>query len=148
MKISKITFEEILPKWKLLWPGKKNILPVNASVYLGGVDESILASNPSYFGCYDKEKLVGVISGYKSSVYQYRLRGVRVDEEHRGKGISTLLMEELEKQALSENCNMLWTMARKNSLFAYKNFGFVQVSEFFTEGVEFGPNCYMRKRLE
>jgi hypothetical protein len=57
-------------------------------------------------------------------------------------------MEELEKQALSENCNMLWTMARKNSLFAYKNFGFVQVSEFFTEGVEFGPNCYMRKRLE
>jgi len=41
----------------------------------------------------------------------------------------------------------LWTIPRQSSWPAYKNVGFIQTSDWFSEGVEFGPNCYASMTL-
>jgi GNAT superfamily N-acetyltransferase len=146
--INRITFEEVLPKWKQLWPGKEKIKPINCNTFLGGTDFDIPKRfKATYFGCYHNKELIGVTSGYRNTLNIYRVRGTWVDEIYRGKGISTLLLKENEKQAKLEKCTIMWTMGRKSAEYAYKNFGFIRVGEYFSEGVEFGPNCYLYKQI-
>ena len=57
-------------------------------------------------------------------------------------------VEEIKmKQAKKEKCDAVWSMPRKSALPAYEKFGFVKQGDFFDEGVEFGPNCWVLKRL-
>ena len=45
------------------------------------------------------------------------------------------------------NAKMIWSMSRKSALPAYLSVGYEQTTDFFNEGVEFGPNCYVRMEL-
>ena len=43
--------------------------------------------------------------------------------------------------AKKENCAVIWTMPRKDALFAYESVGFQKIGKWIDDGVEFGPNC-------
>jgi len=148
MTIRKITFEEILPKWQLLWPGKEKILPVNCHRFLGGTSEDYVFAKVTYLGYYIDDELVGVCSGYKNNDILYRARGFWIDENYRGKHIFRKLIQTLSSIALLEGCQVMWTMGRKSSWEKYKACGFAKIGDWFSEGVEFGPNAYMYKELK
>ena len=42
---------------------------------------------------------------------------------------------------------MIWSIPRKSALPAYAKFGFETVGDYFDEGMEFGPNIYVIKRI-
>ena len=68
--------------------------------------------------------------------------------EHRGKGISKLLLNKAIRYANKEwNAKMIWSKWRESALAAYLSVGYEQTTDFFNEGVEFGPNCYVRMEL-
>ena len=63
------------------------------------------------------------------------------------KGISKILFLMTESQAIREECNLIWSIPRKSALGAYTRFGFETVGDFFDEGMEFGPNIYVKKDI-
>ena len=62
--------------------------------------------------------------------FGYRIRGMAVDEEFRGRGYGRLLMEGT-KQIATELDTGLWCNARINAIPAYVSCGFAQVGEEF-----------------
>lgn len=148
MMIKTISFSEILPIWHdHLWPGRETeIKPTNGLRYLGGYDKSIEVYEPIFFGAYYNDELVGVNSGHRTSSYTYRSRGIYVFPKYRGRGISQDLFRDTQYQAISEKCHIMWSMPRMSAIRSYLKFGFKQVSEPFGD-MEFGPNCYVVKRL-
>jgi GNAT superfamily N-acetyltransferase len=151
MDLRKITFDEILPMWNRLWEGRKSpIQPVTSMVYLGGYDLSIkTAYTPTFFGIYDGENLVAVNSGVQTADKLYRIRGLYVDPEHRKKGFAIRLLETVCEQGLREECSEIWAMPRKATSYPILlQMGFLKTSEWFEDKVEFGPNCYMIRKID
>ena len=147
-----VDFETVLPIWKeKLWPNRTSpIKPMSSMKYLGGYDMSIYEKyQPTFFVVYNVVgEIVGVNSGHRTSDKLYRSRGIWVDPRYRKKGISGVLFCELYGQAMKENCTALWSIPRQSALPAYEKYGFEKTSEFFDEGMEFGPNCYVYKELD
>ena len=52
-----------------------------------------------------------------------------------------MLLKLTINSAKQEECRIIWTMPRKDSLFAYENVGFRKIGGWIDKGVEFGPNC-------
>lgn len=149
--VEKISFELIQSIWSdNLWSGRSSpIRPMSSMVYKGGYDLSIYNRyNPTFFGIKDLTgTIIGVNSGHRTSDLEYRSRGLWINLEYRNLGLSRALFESLEIQAKSEQCEYIWSIPRKESLYAYTKFGFLQSSNFFNDGVEFGPNCYVIKEI-
>jgi len=146
-----VDFETILLFWKeKIWPDREStIKPMSSMMYQGGYDMSIYEKyTPTFFAVYNVVgEIVGVNSGHRTSDELYRSRGIWVDPRYRKLGVSGVLFCELHGQAMKEGCKALWSVPRKEALPAYKSVGFIQTSEFFDEGMEFGPNCYVYKEL-
>lgn len=149
MIVRKISFEEILPFWNLLWPNRKSkILEMSSMTYLGGYDISIYQKyKPTFFGLYIDNKIIGVNSGHKTKKDYYRSRGLWIDSLHRGSNLSLILLKKVDDQAIFENCKYVWSIPRQGALSAYIKNNYIQKSNFFNENVEFGPNCYVLKEL-
>lgn len=149
-KIKEITFDEILPFWKILWGHIDfDITPKHQRLLLKGYDESILTNynwKPTFFGFIEDNEIVGVNSGFKTSDLQYRSRGLYVIPEFRMKGIATQLLQSTYNQAGKEGCKILWSYPRYEAIHVYLKFGFQKVSCFETN--EFGTNCYVIKRIK
>ena len=149
--VYRVNFEDIIEVWsKKLWPNRASpIKPMSSMIYQGGYDLDIYKKyNPSFFAVLDKENnVIGVNSGHRTSSLYYRTRGLWIDPTERLKGLTYKLFDELEKQAKLEDCKFIWSIPRMAALSAYKRNGFRQTSNFFDEGVEFGPNCYVIKDL-
>lgn len=149
-QVKEIDYETIYIVWRdKLWPGRVSPIRAMSSMqYLGGYNVAVYdLYTPTFWGLYCNDGLIGVNSGYRSTDDAYCSRGLWIDENHRGKGLSKLLFVELEKQALSEGCQALWSIPRVTSFPAYKSFGFEASSDWFTEGMEFGPNRYVFKLI-
>lgn len=148
--VKKITFNEIFPTWyNYLWKGRKSeIKPTNPIKFMGGYNKSIEDSIPSFFGAIDKDKCVGVNSGFATNINLYRSRGLYIHKNWRKRGIAVLLLRAVEEQALQEDKKILWSMPRKSALKTYEKFGFIQTSTFFDKDVEFGPNCFVCKYIK
>lgn len=150
LKIKEITFDEILPFWKILWSHIDfDITPKHSRLLLKGLDERILINynwKPTFFGVIEDDKIVGVNSGFKTDDIQYRSRGLFVITEFRMKGIATQLLQSTYNQAKKEDCKILWSYPRLEALNVYLKFGFQKVSCF--EENEFGTNCYVIKRVK
>lgn len=149
-----IPFDKILPIWKeKLWPNRLSPIETHSAMtwpYDGNPlthDMDIFNYNPTFFGVYNDDKLIGVNSGHRTRKNSYRSRGIWVDPEYRSQGIAQKLFEMTEHQARQEGCDMIWSIPRKSALSAYTNFGFETVGKFFDEGMEFGPNIYVIKIL-
>ena len=149
--IKQITFEEILPVWRdFLWKGRlSEIRPMSSMTFNKHYDRSIYERfNPTFFGCYNQNGvLLGVNSFHKTGNREGRSRGVYVFENSRGKGYSKLLLNAAITQAKKEDCSIIWSLPRISSLQAYLSVGYRVCSEEINEGVEFGPNVYVKLNL-
>ena len=147
-----VKFEDILPIWQnKLWPNRKSsIKPMSSMMYQGGFDMSIYKKyEPTFFVVYNVVgDIIGVNSGHRTSDKLYRSRGIWVDPLYRRKGIAGILFCETFGQAMREKCNGVWSVPRKDALLAYEKVGFKKTSQFFDEGMEFGPNCYVYSDLD
>jgi GNAT superfamily N-acetyltransferase len=148
--IKEITWEMIKQIWTdHLWAGRKSLIEPTSSIkFMGGYDLSIKSNTPAFFGAFtDEGKCIGVNSGFSTSKTHYRSRGLYVFPKHRGKGIGQLLLTRTIEEAKNENKNIIWSMPRKSSLGVYESVGYVVISDFFNQDVEFGPNCYVVKYI-
>lgn len=140
--IREINFEKILPLWKLLWPNTNNILQMSSMKYLGGYDISIYNKYyPTFFGLYINQKLIGCISGHKSSHEYYRIRGIYILPEYRNNGYSKFLFKAIIDQAKKENSTFIWSFPKKKSIKSYISVGFQQTSKFITTNTS--QNCFV-----
>lgn len=154
MKTTKISFEQICDVWKVeLWPKRVSAIEPHSAMtwpFEGSpqpINMSIFEYEPVFWGAYIDDKLVGVNSGHRTTDTQYRSRGIWVDQQYRKHGVSQMLFNMTEHQAILEGCDMIWSIPRKSALPAYAKFGFETVGDYFDEGMEFGPNIYVIKRI-
>lgn len=147
-----VDFETILPIWEeKLWPNRESeIKPMSSMMYKGGFDMDIYnLYEPTFFAVYNNAgQIIGVNSGHRTEQRLYRSRGIWVNPLYRKKGVAGVLFCELHGQAMKEECTAIWSIPRKKALPAYEKYGFEQTSDFFDEGMEFGPNCYVYKELD
>jgi GNAT superfamily N-acetyltransferase len=148
--IEQVDFEVILPIWNnYLWPERKSeIKPMSCMTYDGGYDISIYEMySPSFFAVYENGVIIGVNSCHRTQLTQARSRGIWVNPEYRNQGVAGLLFNMVDQVSKKEKCTEIWSLPRKSALPAYEKYGYVKTSDFITEGVEFGPNCYVCKSL-
>jgi len=151
-KTSLIEFEDIKDIWtNKLWPNRESeIKSMSSMTYKGGYDMEIYKKYlPTFFAVYNNNgKIIGVNSGHRTTDELYRSRGIWVDPAYRNQGVAGILFCETFGQAMKEQCKSVWSVPRKDALSAYKKVGFEQTSDFFNEGMEFGPNCYVHAELD
>ena len=145
MIIERITWEEILGIWKEeLWPDRvSSIEPVSAMKYLGGYDLDLQEQDPIFFGAIDKGVVCGVNSIVRTAPHQFRSRGLWVDPEKRRQGLGKDLLSWSISAARGHDAYEMWSAPRRDALPVYESVGFVRTSDWFDEGMEFGPNCYV-----
>lgn len=146
MIIKQVNFETVLPIWEnQLWPNRKDpVKPTNNLQYLGGRDKLISEQLPVFFAVFDGNCIVGVNSGLPTLHGGFRSRGIWVDPAYRKKGVGAMLLNAVIDYARSNGYSYAWSMPRQSALHAYTSVGYIQTSDFFDEGVEFGPNCFVR----
>ena len=79
------------------------------------------------FGIYLNEKQIGfarVITDYVVFAY---LMDVFIDEKHRGKGYSSILIEYMMHEPLLKNIK-IWRLATSDAHFLYEKFGFTKLN--------------------
>jgi len=79
------------------------------------------------FGIYLNEKQIGfarVITDYVVFAY---LMDVFIDEKHRGKGYSSILIEYIMHEPLLKNIK-IWRLATSDAHFLYEKFGFTKLN--------------------
>ena len=154
MIAKQITFEQICQIWQSeLWPNRVSPIETHSAMtwpFDGNqleFDMDIFNYDASFFGVYSKQDLIGVNSGHRTRDDLYRSRGIWVDPKFRKTGVAQTLFELTESKAREEGCRLIWSIPRKSALPAYTKFGFETVGDYFDEGMEFGPNIYVRKDL-
>ena len=149
------TFDEIYDLWNEgLWPNRVSKIESRSSLSwdarlwegYGNISitkqkETIWKYEPTFWAARSEGNLIGVNSGFKTNDVIYRSRGLYVSPEYRGEGVSKMLLKLTINSAKQEECRIIWTMPRKDSLFAYENVGFRKIGGWIDKGVEFGPNC-------
>jgi predicted GNAT family acetyltransferase len=147
LTIKNVDFQTIKCVWsKNLWLNRKSPIETHSAMKLFGGYDMEHFSKPAYFlAAYFNDRIVGCVSGHPTSSYLFRSRGLWVNESYRHQGIATALIDQLVVESKKHNCTAIWTVPRLTSLEFYKSVGFVQISDMFDEGVEYGPNCYAIK---
>ncbi|MCP4832515.1 MAG: GNAT family N-acetyltransferase [Gammaproteobacteria bacterium] len=149
----RIEFSEILPVWQcLLWPDRESVIETHSAMAWpcsdnpDEIDMKIFEYQPTFWGAYRENKLVGVNSGHRTTLSQYRSRGIWVDPDHRRQGIAQTLFALTEHQAVLEKCEMMWSMPRISALGVYQTHGFICQGNVFE--TETSPeNIYVKKDL-
>ena len=143
------TWEEVLPVWRdQLWPGRKSkIEPTSAMRYRGGYDMQNMQFVPVFFSL-TTDRIIAINSVVMCADGSARSRGLWVDPLFRGKGYARIVLECSILQAKDWQSSHIWTMPRVTALPAYQSVGFIQTSDWFDQGVEFGPNCYASRRID
>lgn len=89
-----------------------------------------------HIGAFDGERCVGCVSLMRSSFDDqpaYQLRGMAVDEAHRGQGLGARLLAFSESQV---DTPLLWCNAREHAVGFYERHGWKTIGEpFEIEGV-------------
>ena len=155
-EIHQITYEEILPMWELLHPGREHI-KLSGMDFLKGatdwrqllLDKYKVEALPDdkmglvFFGAFVNNNLCGVNSFHLAPQNSVRSRGLFVLPEYRNKGIGQTLLNFVLKQPF--DMKFIWSYPNKKALSVYLKAGFIKVSKF--EKAEFGQNCYVIYRL-
>jgi GNAT superfamily N-acetyltransferase len=143
------TWEEVLPIWRdYLWVGRLSAIePTSAMQYLGGYDMLNMQSVPIFFSVRSSDKIIAVNSVVKCADGSARSRGLWVDPEHRKAGYARIVLECSILQAKDWQSTHLWTIPRQSAWPTYARVGFTQTSDWFDQGVEFGPNCYASRKV-
>lgn len=149
-KLRASCFSEIFPIWKsYLWPHRQSpiqaVSPIDRALkYCPAIKEA----KPVFFALVDSfDGIVGTISGYRTEPGYFRCRGLFIREEARRLGLSKTLLRAIERQAVAEGCEFVWSLPRQSAFLAYQSFGFTRNSDWFSAGMEFGPNCLALKQV-
>lgn len=148
MKIQLSNFAEVLPIWKNdLWPDRKSPIEATSALDLdGSINMNLMNSKPTFLVSKDQNnKIIGVISGFRTSDIYFRSRGLWVSDSYRRSGIAKELMNELKKIAKSEGSQKMWTMPRQTAWPFYQSVGFKKLRE--TNEHEFGPHYFAEIEL-
>lgn len=137
------TFQEVLPLWSAgLWPNRNSpINPVSPLDHQLRYSFSIKGAHPTFWILESQGKVVGTLSGFQTGQSYYRVRGLYIEPAYRGRGWSSRLLLAALNQARVERNSTAWTLPRKSTFRAYEAVGFSRASDWFSEGMEFGPNC-------
>lgn len=139
-----MTFDDVEGIWSnLLWGYKAE--PSSCMVY-GTRDkyDATIFDNPiQYFGVFDGDTLLGVNSAFQTAPDFYRSRGLWVYPEFRGKGVASILLNEVVRQARALNIPYVWSFPRKTAIGAYLKVGFSQTSDWMYEPDGDRFNCYV-----
>jgi GNAT superfamily N-acetyltransferase len=144
------SFQEVLPLWReKLWPRRQSeILEKSSLRFGGGYDGAIYkTAAPLFWGYFMRERLIAANSGFWTSKEEFRSRGLYVEPEFRGRGIAQMLLRELLQTAQENGARRAWSIPRQSALKTYQAVGFETHGDFFTEGMEFGPNIFVYKDL-
>jgi GNAT superfamily N-acetyltransferase len=146
--VKRITWDQIRIIWeKFLWPGRNDILPISCMNFVGGTDVAIKENFcPAHHGIYINNILAGVVSGHKTSNYEYRCRGIYIHKNFRNNKYSAYLFESVEQDAIKNDCAIIWSYPRLSALNAYKKFGFNVAGDIENTGFS-GPNIRVYKKL-
>jgi GNAT superfamily N-acetyltransferase len=142
-----ISFGEILPLWKKLWPDTEVIKPHNEWEFLGGYNSEVPCSDVWFIGYYIDQELVGCNSCFMSSKEHLRSRGIYILPENRGKGISKFLFNKTIEIAEQNNVELVWSYPRLDALPSYLAAGFETIGDPFTD-FDYGPNIWAVKYLK
>ena len=154
--VKQISEADGLAAWKAhLWPGREKIRAVSSMTWNhetkeAGIDTSLYARvQAKFFALCDRQnEIVAVAAGHPVDSTYYRTRGIWVSENYRGLGLITSVLWAVLRDAADQGSSIVWTLPRKQALNAYERAGFRQDSEFFDEGVLYGPNCYAICKLD
>lgn len=147
-QVSTDSFQTICDVWKShLWPDRKSdIEPISWIDHNGEINMTMKIGAPTFWTMTDeKNKVIGVISGFRTSDIYYRSRGLWVDEQFRGHGLARILIQKVYEQALIEDCQSVWTMARHTAVNFYDKVGFKTYKS--TDAYEFGPHYLMQSSV-
>jgi GNAT superfamily N-acetyltransferase len=130
--IKEITFDEIYKIWRNnLWPNRNSPIESNsAMIFLGGYTMDNMHTQPTHFGYFVNDVLVGVNSGHKCADNSYRSRGVYVFPEFRQQGIGKKLLVASIQKAIQEQCLFAWSYPKKTSWNTYVSAGYNLASDW------------------
>lgn len=151
--IKQIPWETIHLAWELyLWPTRSSRIESHSAMtwpFEGTppkYDMAVFDYKPTFWGAFHNGILIGVNGGHKTSSTQYRLRGLWVGCSWRKDGIGTDLINAVEKQAIQENCSMIWAYPRDTSVKLFERHGYETVGNFEKSETS-EANIYAVKRL-
>lgn len=150
VRVIEIGFDEILPVWRdQLWPNRRSeIRPTSTMTMQAGVyDLRLKQAHAHFWGAYVRGKLIGVNSGFRTADNGFRSRGLWVDPAYAGCGAGRRLMQATERMARFYRADTLWSIPRQSAMGFYEACGYVRSSDWFADGMEFGPNAYAVKSL-
>lgn len=139
----RIGWEDIHNIWaNNLWPNRETLIePCSALSYPSLKINMEYMSGPVHFwGAYVTDTLIGVNSGHQTGD-GWRSRGLWVHPQHRGAGVANTLLNLTVHDAILNGAQYVWSLPRKTSFSVYQRVGFIQVTDWLDQGVEFGPNC-------
>ncbi len=108
-----------------------------------------------HLGLFIDERLSGIASVYKEDMpdntestenkenSSYRLRGMAIDDNLRGKGLGKLLLYKIILDLREKNAKLLWCNARTHAAGFYKASGFEIIGDSF-DLKEIGPHYLMK----
>lgn len=146
--IQKISFETIYKVWETyLWDERTSaITSTSAMDYKGGYHIMNMSYEPTFFGYYENNNLIGVNSGHRCRDESFRSRGLYVHPSYRKKGIGKILLTTTIEQGRSENCTYVWSYPRKSSWGTYASAGFILDSDWEKSETNY-ENAYCIFRL-
>jgi GNAT superfamily N-acetyltransferase len=117
--------------------------PEDASIYAQDDDETTL-----HLAAYDEaEVVIGCVTvfpeGLDDEPRAWRLRGMAVQDGHRGSGIGADLLAAAVDAVRSRGVPLLWCESREAAQGFYEKYGFVGSGELFVLPVT-GPHRHMR----
>lgn len=157
--ISEIDFDRISDTWKtFLWPERyingREMERYNlegkyeywyAVIKRMSPDNRLRVLNPKYIGYFEKNRLVGVLSGYKTNYNHYRVRGMWVNIHYRRKGIATKMIRYMENEAKENNCKYIWSIPRESAVELYMKLGYKNEGKCCN--TIYGATFYVRKEI-
>ena len=147
-EILKSNFSEVYTIWRNnLWP--KRVEPIeetSALLFRKGIDMGYRSSEVFFVKIESNDRIIGVCSGQRTGVQEFRSRGLWVLEAFRKKGLGSKLFYGVEKESKKRGGVHLWTLAREESKGFYESMGMRECEK--TDKFEYGPHFWMSKHLK
>lgn len=146
--ILKTDFETVFPFWrKCLWPNRiEPIEPTSALLFKDGIDRNYQSAEVFFVKAEVGGEIIGVCSGQRTGLKEFRSRGLWVSKNYRSRGIGSKLFLEVEREAQKRGCLNLWTLARHSSKDFYLKMGMKNYGK--TNDFEYGPHFWMSKKIK
>ena len=143
-EVVEIDFKDVYPIWKNdLWPGRKSsITKTSAIKWRRGINMDYLDRKAFFFGIYGKDDLlIAVCSCFPTEMWEFRMRGLWVHPQYRGRGLSRLLVKKIIDCVFIFGGKKLWSLPKADLKPLYIKFGF---SKFYgpVNKFEFGPHYW------